>query len=284
MALNGISTLASKQLRQAAKLALAETKRQTAETNGYRVNNILDIELLPTQYLNTVVLLTSSTESTMLANSSEYGDVVANYTVGPTWSTANPFTPSIGGSMIFGAADSYISIAGRPEFAVGYGDFTVEWWQYQTSLADETYPRVFAISPWPTTSIGVSIENGVFYTWINGDYVTTTIDDPINSWQHFAFVRKDGQVTVYQQGVSKNSFANNEEIVDDSSAMTIGGLETYESTARFPGHITNFRFVSGQALYTDEFTPSTVPFTVSDLLNNPNAGGLVAGRPWTPAP
>ena len=39
MALNGISTLANKQDRKAAKIALAATKRQQIGTPGYRVYN-----------------------------------------------------------------------------------------------------------------------------------------------------------------------------------------------------------------------------------------------------
>ena len=64
MALNGISELATKQLRQEAKLAIAEAKRQgkTVADDGtisgsldstkpyYRTNNVLDITELPTVY------------------------------------------------------------------------------------------------------------------------------------------------------------------------------------------------------------------------------------------
>ena len=70
MALNGISELATKQLRQEAKLTIAEAKRQgkTVADDGtisgsldttkpyYRTNNVLDVTELPTLYSgNTVV-------------------------------------------------------------------------------------------------------------------------------------------------------------------------------------------------------------------------------------
>lgn len=56
MAQNGISTLPTKEARQAAKLALAQAKRQAAGTAGYRYNNVADINSLPTKYSgNTVV-------------------------------------------------------------------------------------------------------------------------------------------------------------------------------------------------------------------------------------
>lgn len=49
MAANGISTLSTKEAKQQAKLALAETKRQ-GSGNGHRVLNTADITKLPTQY------------------------------------------------------------------------------------------------------------------------------------------------------------------------------------------------------------------------------------------
>jgi hypothetical protein len=64
MALNGISDLATKQLKQEAKLTIAEAKRQgkVVADDGtvtgvvdptkpyYRTLNVLDIDLLPTKY------------------------------------------------------------------------------------------------------------------------------------------------------------------------------------------------------------------------------------------
>lgn len=59
MSANGISTLATRELRQKAKLDLAQTKRQAGgdiTQPYYRVNNTYDINGLPTQYSgNTVV-------------------------------------------------------------------------------------------------------------------------------------------------------------------------------------------------------------------------------------
>jgi hypothetical protein len=50
MALNGISTLETKELRQIAKLELAQTKRQQVGTPGYRELRYYDLDLLPTVY------------------------------------------------------------------------------------------------------------------------------------------------------------------------------------------------------------------------------------------
>lgn len=46
MAANGISTLPSKAARKQAKLNLAQTKRSTVGTNGYRPLHVLDTSLV----------------------------------------------------------------------------------------------------------------------------------------------------------------------------------------------------------------------------------------------
>lgn len=45
MSKNGISHLSTKAARKAAKLALAQTKRATSNTNGYRPLHVLDTAL-----------------------------------------------------------------------------------------------------------------------------------------------------------------------------------------------------------------------------------------------
>ena len=59
MSANGISTLATKQLRQEAKLDLAQTQRQAGGNTAapsYRVLNVYDVDLLPTKYQNDSVV------------------------------------------------------------------------------------------------------------------------------------------------------------------------------------------------------------------------------------
>lgn len=55
MSANGISTLASRQARQIAKLNLAQTQRQTPGP-GYRGGNIYDITALPTQFSGNAIV------------------------------------------------------------------------------------------------------------------------------------------------------------------------------------------------------------------------------------
>jgi hypothetical protein len=59
MAANGISTLASKQARQVAKLNAAQTRRRAGGDTTkpyYRARNTYNINLLPTKYSGNVVV------------------------------------------------------------------------------------------------------------------------------------------------------------------------------------------------------------------------------------
>ncbi len=59
MAANGISTLSTKELKQIAKLNLAQTKRQAGGNTSqpfYRPLNTYDINLLPTHYIGDTVV------------------------------------------------------------------------------------------------------------------------------------------------------------------------------------------------------------------------------------
>ena len=56
MAKNGISTLDTKELRQIAKLELAQTKRQLVGTAGYHNLRYYDLDLLPTKYVGNDVV------------------------------------------------------------------------------------------------------------------------------------------------------------------------------------------------------------------------------------
>jgi hypothetical protein len=44
------------------------------------------------------------------------------------------------GSAQFGNPGQYLSVTGSSDFAVGTGDFTVEWWQYMTQTPGDSLP------------------------------------------------------------------------------------------------------------------------------------------------
>lgn len=65
-----------------------------------------------------------------------------------------------GGAISFNGSSTYLSAPASADWAPGTGDFTVEWWQYQTDSS--AYPRIFSVGSYPAAAIGVSIESTTF--------------------------------------------------------------------------------------------------------------------------
>lgn len=278
MATNGISTLASKESRQIAKLELAQTQRQASgnvDAIAYRVNNYYDLSLLPTNYSGNVVV-----------------DVVGDLMPGRPWTSTPPApvfinpspsatgpgvsvvsqSPFAGGgnSYLFnGTANSYITYAGSDDWAVGTDDFTVEWFSKQSSLTLPQYQRIFTVGDFPTIKIGVSIESGTFYYWANNTFrYNSAAASTANIWIHWAVVRASGVTKVYRNGTQLGSqITDTNNITDNTTALVIGNTNTYANNAALIGNLTNLRWVKGVAVYTGNFTVPTSALTATASAN-----------------
>ena len=177
-------------------------------------------------------------------------------------------------SASFNGTTQYLTLPASTDWALGTGDFTIEWWQYQTGAG--TFPRVFSVGANPA-SIAVSIESGTFYFWENGNFTfSSVLSSYLTTWVHFAISRVSGQTSVYQNGTKLGStFSDTNNINNSSSTLSIGReisiFDTY-----FPGYISNFRIVKGTGIYTANFVaPTTTLRAVS---------GTVALLPLAAAP
>ena len=159
-----------------------------------------------------------------------------------------------GGSISFNGTNQYLSLPGSSDWAVGTGDFTVEWFQYQTDFSS-SWPRIFTVGSYPSTSIGVSIEGGTFYVWLTGGYRLYASTGSIsNRWVHFAVTRSGTTLRIFKNGVLLKSGTDSTNVTNSSTSLYIGSEAT--SGTYFGGLITNFHFVKGSALYTSAFIPS----------------------------
>ena len=160
-------------------------------------------------------------------------------------------------SASFDGTSQYLTLPASTNWAFGTGDFTIEWWQYQTAAG--TNPRVFSVGSYPTASIGVSIEGGTFYFWEAGTYrFSYSLTSYLNQWVHFAISRVSGQTRVYQNGTQIGStYSDTNDINDSSSVLAIGQESSVTSGSYFQGYISNFRIIKGTGLYSG--TSLTVP-------------------------
>jgi hypothetical protein len=180
-----------------------------------------------------------------------------------------------------GNATSYLKIPNTNDFDFGTGDFTIEWYQYQTD--NNPFPRIFQVGNHPTATIGVSIEPGTdealgeggrFYYWMDGDsYYTFLVSSSYkNKWVHFAICRADDLTTtpvtrrthVYMNGTSIFSMVDTTNY-NGAANLIIGNESTQSDDTAFGGYIKYFTWVKGVALYNGNFT---VPTNSPTLTNN----------------
>jgi hypothetical protein len=160
---------------------------------------------------------------------------------------------------------SYLEIPASTEFNFGTGDFTVEWYQYQTD--SNNFPRIFQVGSYTTgISIGVSIEGGQFYYWTNGTprlikYLQST--EYKNEWVHFAICRVNGRTTIFMNGQNIWSEVDTTNFQGVNN-LIVGNESTPSSIAAFGGYMTYFSWVKGVALYTTDFTFSKTYPIVND--------------------
>jgi hypothetical protein len=177
-------------------------------------------------------------------------------------------------SASFNGSTQYLTLPASTDWALGTGDFTIEWWQYQTGAG--AFPRVFSVGAEPA-SIAVSIEGGTFYFWENGNSTfSSVLSSYLTTWVHFAISRVSGQTSVYQNGTQIGSTYADTNNINDSSSTLVIGREISAFDTYFPGYISNFRIVKGTGVYTANFVaPTTTLRAVS---------GTVALLPLAAAP
>lgn len=174
----------------------------------------------------------------------------------------------VGGSLLFdGTSTGNLSIANDIDFRNGTGDFTIEWFQYATTVGN-SFPRVFSIGNFSTQSIAVSQEGSdssrTFYAWISGANSIESGQNYSNTWIHFALCRSGTSFRVFKNGTQIGStLTNSTNFNNTTQALRIGNETSASTGAAFKGYITNFRWTKGSALYTANFTRPAAPLTAT---------------------
>ena len=184
-------------------------------------------------------------------------------TIGSAVTTVEQSPFGSGNSYSFiSSANSYIDTPASSDWAVGTGDFTIEWFGYQTTTSG--FQRAFTVDDFSSIDIGVSIENGTFYYWNNSSVrYSSGSGVAINTWAHWAIVRASGATRIYRDGSLFGIIADSNNINNIIDELTIGNENTATTTAAYVGYITNFRWVKGLAVYTGSFTVPTSPLTAT---------------------
>ena len=179
----------------------------------------------------------------------------------------SPFAGGGNSYSFISSVNSVITFPASSDWAVGTGDFTVEWFGYQTNTSQ--FQRVFSVGNFPTIKLGVSIESSTFYYWANNSFhYSSAGSTSTNTWYHWAVVRQSGTTSVYRDGVLRgSSILDTNNITDNTTNFTVGNTLTPATNAAWVGYITNFRFIKGLAVYTGNFTTPTAALTAESSAN-----------------
>ena len=164
-------------------------------------------------------------------------------------------------------------------------DFTFESWVYPTDMSVDRYWCSKGDGNLPGTAMDVRFDsdgqiNITFYVSSTAHSLSTDPGDlQENVWSHVAVVRSGTSFKSYVNGKETSSATHDITISDVSATFKIGILEGVGTG--FKGYMSDFRFVRGKAVYTEEFTPPVyalepIDGTVLLCCNNPDSAAAVS--------
>jgi hypothetical protein len=160
---------------------------------------------------------------------------------------------SAGWSNYFDGSGDYLTLTGQ---AIGTDVFTCEAWVYLTALTG--YQTIHDSRPTTVSSAGFTFQvtpTGTLEAYGGSSMATTSVALTTNTWTHIALVRSSGNAcTIYINGVSRGTGTGASNFT--ATAIAIGKTP---DNYYFNGYISNLRIIKGTALYTTNFTPSTLP-------------------------
>jgi hypothetical protein len=182
------------------------------------------------------------------------------------------------GSVLFNGSSGYLTYPLTFSYA---GDFCIECWFNTTTTTN--YACLYSDE---NGSIGATIllnnnsNNGQITVYIGStvsNFASTVTGLNNGAWHQVALTRSGSTLRLFVDGVLQNTGTYSGTLTTSSGTTRVGN--SYYSSRFFGGYISNFRMVSGNAVYTSAFTPPTAPL-------NPISGtqillNTVSGSPFT---
>jgi len=173
---------------------------------------------------------------------------------------------NVGNSVDFYGSSGQLEVASTSDFAFGTDPFTIEFWLYFQSVTD--YCAMFEGRPNSGNGsyLTFGFASGFLSSYSDSAYRTQgssgTTAPTSGQWTHIALVREGtgtNQEKIYFNGI---------QVAQGTNPVNIGNQRCLIaghawSRGNFDGHISNYRVVKGQAIYTSNFTPSTQALTTT---------------------
>lgn len=173
-------------------------------------------------------------------------------------------------SGLFDGTGDWIAASDHADFALGSGDWTVDFWfnctaasgsveniAGQNDSSETATTKSFHIQRTAGNLIRGQAAVGSTVTTVTS---TTQFTDAVNTgWHHVALVRSGDVLTLFIDGVEEDSDAITGTVNDSSNDLRIGaGGEV--TTDPWTGWIDEFRLSVGIARWTEDFTPQALAY------------------------
>lgn len=162
----------------------------------------------------------------------------------------------------FGTASAYFDGAGDylygfyANLALGAGNFTVDFWIYQTEARDCPIfdTRILGGSASQPNSLGLYTTSARTLILVSSgaNNLTTTATVTLNTWTHIAIVRSGNTITIYINGVSVGSVVNSSNF--NIQGLIIGRYADADG-GYYKGYYDELRVLAGIADWKANFTP-----------------------------
>jgi hypothetical protein len=160
---------------------------------------------------------------------------------------------------------------------MGTGDFTIDLWVYVVNISSQ---MIFVDMRGGTPTVAAPViymnTSGALIYYVNGAAQITSAAITPTSWNHIAVSRSSTSTKLFINGVQSGSTYNDSNNYIQSSVFI--GRASDAATLYLNGYVSNFRIVKGTAVYTTNFTPSTIPLTATQSANvNGNPSAAITG-------
>ena len=156
------------------------------------------------------------------------------------------------------------------DFVLGTDDFTLELWHNTPTLSTTNGLIMFGPGGYGyyNSFFHFSTADVVMYISSNGSswdiaQGTKIGERKINTWHHFALTREGNTFRGFVDGVLGATFTSSGAIRQGSSEFNKNQIIIGHRITTTLGHISNFRYIKGRAVYTAAFTPPNYELNVT---------------------
>lgn len=175
-------------------------------------------------------------------------------------------------SGYFNGVDSRFTVPQNTDYAFGTGDFTVEMWIRPSTIAP-TWQGLVGTGPGAAANPYFALNLGSPSIYYSDTVIATGPAVTVNDWNHVAFVRSNGIITIYTNGVAGSSIVDNTSLTNEA-ALHVGASTL--NAQHFNGYMDDLRITKGVARYTENFAVPTEAYdnTLSENL------GMIGTYNW----